>query len=335
MEEDDQLKKGRVCVTGGTGFVASWLIMKLLQLGYSVNTTMRPQSHSSGSKKDISYLKNLPGAQERLQVFPADLENPDSFEAAIEGCIGVFHVAHPIDFVGKETEEMITNKSVRGTLAILEACLKAKTVKRVVYTSSAFTVMFNNDGPDIVVDESSWTDVDYVRNANFVGASYSISKTLTERAALEFAEKHSLDLVSVIPTWINGPFICPNIPGSVTGSLAMILGDKGHYQHLKDSSLVHVDDVARAHIHLLEHPEAKGRYICSAVEFTIEELCEFISTRYPEHQMPTPDSWKDIIPVKFSGFSTKKLQEIGFKYENGLEEMFDGAIKCCKEKGLL
>ncbi|KAL0425851.1 UNVERIFIED_CONTAM: Vestitone reductase [Sesamum radiatum] len=109
MEEDDQKKKGRVCVTGGTGFVASWLIMKLLQLGYSVNTTMRPQSHSSGSKKDISYLKNLPGAQERLQVFPADLENPDSFEAAIEGCIGVFHVAHPIDFVGKETEEMITN----------------------------------------------------------------------------------------------------------------------------------------------------------------------------------------------------------------------------------
>ncbi|XP_020550806.1 vestitone reductase isoform X2 [Sesamum indicum] len=221
MEEDDQKKKGRVCVTGGTGFVASWLIMKLLQVGYSVNTTMRPQSHSSGSKKDISYLKNLPGAQERLQVFPADLENPDSFEAAIEGCIGVFHVAHPIDF--QETEEMITKKSVKGTLGILEACLKAKTVKRVVYTSSAFTVMFNNDGPDTVVDESSWTDVDYVRNANYFGASYSISKTLTERAALEFAEKHSLDLVSVIPTWVNGPFICPNIPGSVTGSLAMIL----------------------------------------------------------------------------------------------------------------
>ncbi|KAL0464653.1 UNVERIFIED_CONTAM: protein BRI1-5 ENHANCED 1 [Sesamum latifolium] len=83
MEEDDQ-KKGRVCVTGGTGFVASWLIMKLLQVGYSVNTTMRPQSLSSGSKKDISYLKNLPGAQERLQVFPADLENPDSLKQQLK-----------------------------------------------------------------------------------------------------------------------------------------------------------------------------------------------------------------------------------------------------------
>ncbi|KAL0425855.1 UNVERIFIED_CONTAM: Dihydroflavonol 4-reductase [Sesamum radiatum] len=220
-----------------------------------------------------------------------------------------------------------------------------------------------------LIDESCWTDVEFIRSRSV----YIVTKTLAEKAALDLAEELGLDLVSVIPTWITGPFICAHCPDSVYVSMALILGtflilllmlnnvdiialiiavlsvpltiiyiflstragDKGHYQHLKDSSLVHVDDVARAHIHLLEHPEAKGRYICSAVEFTIEELCEFISPRYPEHQMPTPDSWKDIIPVKFSGFSTKKLQEIGFKYENGLEETFDGAIKCCKEKGLL
>lgn len=329
MEEDDQKKKGRVCVTGGTGFVASWLIMKLLQVGYSVNTTMRPQSHSSGSKKDISYLKNLPGAQERLQVFPADLENPDSFEAAIEGCIGVFHVAHPIDF--QETEEMITKKSVKGTLGILEACLKAKTVKRVVYTSSAFTVMFNNDGPDTVVDESSWTDVDYVRNANYFGASYSISKTLTERAALEFAEKHSLDLVSVIPTWVNGPFICPNIPGSVTGSLAMILGKENEVQYFNINPFVHIDDVASAHIFLFEYPEARGRYICSAVEITMDELYEFLSTRYPELKILSPQSLDD----NTLKFSSKKLLDAGFRYKYGLEEIFDQAIECCKQKGFL
>lgn len=38
MEGED---KGVVCVTGGTGYVASWLIMKLLQLGYRVRTTVR------------------------------------------------------------------------------------------------------------------------------------------------------------------------------------------------------------------------------------------------------------------------------------------------------
>jgi nucleoside-diphosphate-sugar epimerase len=35
-------ERGTVCVTGGTGYLASWLIMKLLEQGYSVNTTVRP-----------------------------------------------------------------------------------------------------------------------------------------------------------------------------------------------------------------------------------------------------------------------------------------------------
>lgn len=38
MEEED---KGTVCVTGGTGYVASWLVMRLLQYGYSVHATTR------------------------------------------------------------------------------------------------------------------------------------------------------------------------------------------------------------------------------------------------------------------------------------------------------
>jgi len=45
MEES----KGRVCVTGGTGFIGSWLVKRLLQDGYSVNTTVR---HNSGSKSN-------------------------------------------------------------------------------------------------------------------------------------------------------------------------------------------------------------------------------------------------------------------------------------------
>lgn len=33
--------KGRVCVTGGTGFLGSWMVKRLLRRGYSVNTTTR------------------------------------------------------------------------------------------------------------------------------------------------------------------------------------------------------------------------------------------------------------------------------------------------------
>jgi nucleoside-diphosphate-sugar epimerase len=53
--------------------------------------------------------------------------------------------------------------------------------------------------------------------------------------------------------------------------------------------MVHVDDVARAHIFLLESSTAKGRYICSSDLLTNEQMPEFLSARYPEFQIPTPE----------------------------------------------
>ncbi|KAL3829575.1 hypothetical protein ACJIZ3_018377 [Penstemon smallii] len=331
MEDE---KKGKVCVTGGTGFVGSWLIMRLLRHGYSVNTTIRSWNHHPDCKKDISYITNLPGASKKLRIYDADLNKPDSFAAAIKGCIGVFHLAHPMEWDEKETEETKTKRVINGLLAILQASLDSKTVKRVVYTSSASSVVFNGKELNII-DESSWTDIDFLKSLGLYGDSYVITKTLAEKTALEFGEKHGLNVVTLIPTWIHGPFINPRCPTSVRTSMALIFGDQESYKFLMNTSFVHVDDVARAHIYLFEYPKAEGRYICSAVEVTIEKLCEFISGRYPEYQIPSADSLKDIAAVKFSGLSSRKLLETGFEYEHGLEEMFDGAIQSCKEKGLL
>jgi hypothetical protein len=44
---------------------------------------------------------------------------------------------------------------------------------------------------------------------------------------------------------------------------------------------------------------------------------------------------KNIKGFKMRGLSPKKLLDCGFKFEHGLEDMFDGAIQSCKEKGFL
>ena len=174
-------------------------------------------------KKDTGFLKSLPGASEKLQIFNADLSDPESFNAPIEGCIGVLHVATPVDFEDKEPEEIVTQRSINGALGILKACLNSKTVKRVVYTSSASTVLYNGNDED-EMDESFWSEVDFIKAIKPLGGSYVYSKTLTERAVVEFGEKHGLDVVTIIPSFVVGPFICPKFPSSVRATLAMILG---------------------------------------------------------------------------------------------------------------
>ncbi|XP_039167801.1 vestitone reductase-like isoform X1 [Eucalyptus grandis] len=338
--------KGTVCVTGGTGFIASWLIMRLLEHGYSVRTTIRPDPDG---RRDISFLKNLPGASERLQILTADLSDPESFSPAIDGCVGVFHVATPVDFENREPEPVVTKRSIDGALGILRTCLNSKTVKRVVYTSSAAAAQLNNSGADIL-DEDTWSDVESIRQMTKFGASYGISKTLTEKAVLEFGEQHGLEVVTVVPTFVHGPFICPKFAGSVRTSLALILGnvinenishdqhkswDENEYPILLEVSFVHVDDLARAHIFLFEHSDAKGRYICSSATMTIEEMSKFLSERYPEFQIPSPESLKEVKGPRFTRLSSRKLLDAGFEYKYGIEDMFDGAIQCCKEKGYL
>ncbi|XP_058221909.1 vestitone reductase-like, partial [Rhododendron vialii] len=368
-------------------YVASWLIMRLLQHGYKVRTTIRsypdkfispsqegnlkfdqenaadwranflqisrsklinilvsfgffPVSSSSccicslaNTKKDISFLTDLPGATENLQIFSADLDHPVSFGPTIEGCTGVFHVAQPIDFDDKEPDQVKHMRAIDGAIEILKACLTSKTVKRVVYTSSASAVGYNKGSS--VVDENMWSDTEFIKSLMPVGASYYIGKTLTEKAVLEFGEKHGLDIVSVIPGYVNGPFICPRIPGSVSISLAMIIGDKDRYRLIAKVPMVHIDDVASSHIFLLEYPEAKGRYICSSVDITIEKMSEFLLAKYPQYQIPPADCLKEVEGFRYPDGSSKKLLDTGFEYKYGLEEMYDGAIQCCKEKGFL
>ena len=53
--------------------------------------------------------------------------------------------------------------AIQGTLNVLKACVKAKTVKRVVFTSTVATAAINTlNGTGLVVDEGNWTDVEFL-----------------------------------------------------------------------------------------------------------------------------------------------------------------------------
>ena len=67
----------------------------------------------------------------------------DSIDKAVEGCDYVIHVASPNPSKPPKDENVLIKPAVEGTLAILTAA-KRHSVKRVVTTSSAMTVMMRN-----------------------------------------------------------------------------------------------------------------------------------------------------------------------------------------------
>nr|AHZ31751.1 dihydroflavonol 4-reductase [Viola x wittrockiana] len=317
-----------VCVTGASGFIGSWLIMRVLEQGYTVRATVRDPDNV----KKVKHLLELPKASTHLTLWKADLSVEGSFDEAIQGCNGVFHVATPMDFDSKDPENEVIKPTVYGVLDIMKACVKAKTVQRVVFTSSAGTVDVEEHKKP-VYDESNRSDLEFVRSVKMTGWMYFVSKTLAERAAWKFAAENKIDFISIIPPLVVGPFIMPLMPPSLITALSLITGNEAHYGIIKLGNYVHLDDLCQAHIFLFEHPKSEGRYICSAEAATIHDLAKMLRQKYPEYNIP--ESYGTDENLSKCVFSSKKVTDLGFQFKYNLEDMFVGAVETCREKGLL
>ncbi|KAB2082099.1 hypothetical protein ES319_A05G175600v1 [Gossypium barbadense] len=326
----------RACVVGGSGFVASLLVKLLLEKGYAVNTTVRDPDN----QKKISHLVTLQELGD-LKIFQADLTDEGSFDAPISGCDLVFHVATPVNFASEDPENDMIKPATQGVVNVLKACAKAKTVKRVVLTSSAAAVSINTlDGTDLVMTEKDWTDIEFLSSAKPPTWGYPASKTLAEKAAWKFAEENNIDLITVIPSLMTGPSLTPIVPSSIGLATSLISGNEFLINALKGMqmlsgsiSITHVEDVCRAHVFLAEKESASGRYICSAVNTSVPELAKFLNKRYPDFKVPIdfgdfPSKPKLII-------SSEKLISEGFSFKYGIEEIYDQTVEYLKSKGLL
>ncbi|KAF3533575.1 hypothetical protein DY000_02036496 [Brassica cretica] len=313
--------KGKVCVTGASGFLASgflasWLVKRLLIEGYEVIGTVR----DPGNEKKLAHLRKLEGAKERLRLVKADLMEDGSFDKAIIGCQGVFHTASP---------EEILKPAIEGTLNVLRSCSKNQSLKRVVLTSSSSTVRIRDDfDPNIPLDESVWTSVELCKRFQ---VWYALSKTLAEQAAWKFCEENSIDLVTVLPSFLVGPSLPPDLCSTASDVLGLLKGETEKFQWHGQMGYVHIDDVARTHILVFEHEAAGGRYICSSNVVSLEELVSFLSTRYPSLRIPK--RFEKLNRLHYD-FDTSKIKSLGLKFKS-LEEMFDDCIASFVEKGYL
>jgi len=136
-------KRQKVCVTGITGFVGSWVCKYLLEDDiYDVRGTVRDKNN----QQKLEPLKEEYGQHwDRLEIFEADLLDSDSLFAAVEGCKFVIHVASPVPLSEPNDENEVIAPAVEGTKTIVKACQNANVTRLIVTSSCSVIEDFTNE----------------------------------------------------------------------------------------------------------------------------------------------------------------------------------------------
>ncbi|PRH86846.1 epimerase [Labrys okinawensis] len=242
---------GKILVTGGSGFVGSHLVARLLSEGHQVRTTVRNVQRETDVRTMVRNGGVEPGLG--LSFSQADLTDDRGWAAAVAGCDYVLHVASPFPQTAPENEDELIVPARDGTLRVLRAARDAG-VKRVVLTSSFAAIGYGHTTYDKVFNEEDWTD------PNGPGMQpYIKSKVLAERAAWDFIDREggSLEMSVINPVGVFGPVLGPDISASVA-FIKQILEGAAPLPGL-NFGMVDVRDLADLHILAMMAEAAKGQ----------------------------------------------------------------------------
>ena len=249
-----------VLVTGGTGYVAGWVIVSLLRRGYNVRTTVRSDDKSDKVRAAVA-TEIDPG--ERLSFVAADLTRDEGWDAAVAGVEHVLHVASPLGDENSKDPAALIVPARDGTLRVLRAATAAG-VKRVVMTSAANAASPSAYTEEGVTDETLWTDPD---DPTLI--PYRRSKTVAERAAWDFMAGYDgpTTLTTVLPGAVFGPILTVDNRGSTRIVERLLTGAVPGTPRI-GLEIVDVRDLADLHLRAMLSPAAAGERFLGTGEFT-------------------------------------------------------------------
>ena len=340
--------KKKVLVTGATGFIAGWLIKKLVEAGVCVHAAVRDPEND----QKVVHLKKLsengPGT---VILFKADLLETGSYADAMKGCNIVFHTASPFITKFKDAQRDLIEPALLGTENVLATANATASVKRVVLTSSVAAIYGDTTEcaslPNGTLTENEWNVTSSAKHQ-----PYSYSKVLAERAAWKIAEgQDKWSLVVINPALVIGP----TVSGYSTSASHDILRQIGDGT-LKagappfELGVVDVRDVSEAHLRAAYMKDAEGRHIVFNEAKSIVNLASFLTEKYskdfplPRKELPKWLLWlvgpmvdktfsRKLISLnmghKWRADNSKSIEKLGMKYsslKDSMEKMFQQMI---------
>lgn len=242
----------RALVTGGCGFLGSWIVKQLRVRDVEVRVLAQP-----GESRD-----NLEGVA--FELIEGDVRDAALCARAVAGCDAVFHAAAIYDAWAPDPTRMY-DVNLRGTFHVLEAA-RREGVERVVYTASVVSLGRPERGA--VADEDTafecW-DLDF---------AYARSKYFSRQIAESFAA-WGLDVRIVCPGIVLGPNdLRPTPSGELIRASLKVPGPALAFAG--GASYVDVRDAAEVHVLAALRGQAGQRYIATAHNLSNAELADAI-----------------------------------------------------------
>lgn len=258
-----------VFVTGGTGFIGSHVVRKLLDRGDEVVALVR-NPEKGKELRDIG-----------ADLAEGDLSDEATIRNAMRGCEAVIHGAAVYEVgIPKEQREAMYEANVLGTERVLRAALDER-IPKVVYISTVGA--FGNTHGRVVDETYRHPGADFT-------SYYEETKYKAHEIARRMIDHEGLPCVIVQPGGVYGPddhsAIGTQINQFLAGRMPLIaFPDLGF-------NMVHVDDVATGILLALDEGKAGEAYVLggqiTTMREAIETLARVAGKKAPKRAMPTP-----------------------------------------------
>lgn len=276
----------RILVTGGAGFIGSFVVERLVEKGHAVRVldNLDPQVHGEGA---------APGVSEGVEFLHADVRDFDRVSQAVEGCDAVVHCAAAVGVAQSLYRvQHYVDVNVKGTATLLQAVLERRTSPPKLIVMTSMTGYGEGlyrrvtDGQlvrvpvrtDKDIREYGWEPVCPETHAALEPVGITEDAALLSRNVYALTKRHQEDLWMAMAAAYDFPVTClrlfnvfgprQSLNNPYTGVLAifasrilngqppMVYEDGGQTR-----DFVSVRDVVRAVELALKRPEADGQIL--------------------------------------------------------------------------
>jgi dihydroflavonol-4-reductase len=246
----------RILVTGGTGFLGSYIIKALVEKGYTVRAIRR------GNKLPFWIDKTI---TDRVEWMEGDVLDVVALDDAMKDVDKVIHSAAIVSFVNKDKKAMY-QVNVDGTANVVNMALE-NNVQRLIHISSV-AALGRTAGGGHVDEEKKWEE-------SKVNTHYGKSKYKAELEVWR-GMAEGLDAVILNPSTILG------YGDWHSGSCAIF---KNIYEEFKwyapgINGFVDVEDVADVVLLFLENEITEQRYIVNGETWPFKQLMDTIADHF-------------------------------------------------------